>query len=586
MRKLLMLGLCSPLITGVICGCGGGSAPPAAKAPEIRGTAAAGLGFGGVKVDVKDGNGISDGGQTDGNGNFTIPMTKLKSPPYLLRITTATSPTPLYLYSVSADENAAPTVNITPLTDMIIRSWYSAQTPPVTIEDAFADPVTYPAPKPDAVSLIHSLIKNVVQLWLDKNGVTDSDFNLISTPFTAGTLSVPGTGFDKVLDQTWVNAAAGQIVISNGTTTQNTTLNAFLSSLTASTTTVSSGTGPTVESGNNDLTSVPTTAVMQAALTGINTTLANIANTINAKGMFLTDADLLPYLDPSLVNDGFNQIQFAQILGMVARSAKSTGRTVFFTLKSIKSLDTVAKIAEVRLEGIGLAILKNDTPTGKWLISGNGRMANVAVQMLMVNQQGNTCPTCSGPTVNVKVEGQPGVVSSVSITGGNWVAPAAVPYLDQVINSGITLDRFFLQSGVLPQMPAKDTPFTVTVSTAGTTAPYIELSNAYTIEPISITKIDGVAPGATLVDAHLDSTITVEWTEPTTFPIRMRALNYQVFTAGPTCMGSASSVSVSTGTINMPSQCGVGNPATQVNLSVYIFGMNGEITNALWVFKP
>jgi hypothetical protein len=582
-----------PLLLSCGGGGGGGSAP-VVKAPGIYGTAASGLGHSGGKIDVVDGDGNSDGGQADGSGDFTIPTTIVKTPPYLLRVITTTLPTTT-LYSVSADEKAATTINITPLTDLIIRSWYSAQTPSITIEDAFADPVTHPAPKPDSVSLIHNLIKNIVQLWLDKNGVTSSDFNLISTPFTAGTITVPGTGLDKVLDQAWVNASTGQIVISNGTTTQNTTLNAFLSSLTASTTTVSQVTGSTVESGNNDITSVPTTTVTQAALTGINTTLANIANTITSRGFFLSAADLQPYMDPALMHDGLNQGLFADVTRLMALQMKATGQNLLFTVKAVKSFDTVNNVADVRLSENGPDTFKlrqiqfkKDAGTGTWLVYGNRRVANIDLRPIMTNQQGNTCPACSGPSVNVKVEAQPGVVSSVSVTGGGiWNSPTAVSYLDQVNYGVIIRDRFWKSSGVIPALPPKDSEFTIAVTkAAGGTDRYTELSSAYTLEPISITKINGTTPGNKIADAHLGSAISVEWTEPKTFAIKSRSLNYQVFTTGPTCMGESSSIGITNGTINMPNNCSGNYSVTQVNLSAMISGVNGETTSALWVFIP
>ena len=579
----------------VLLSCGGGgssSPPPASSGPMITGTAATGAAQGHRPIEIGDDNGNHGNGETDGKGNFSIPSTGL-TPPYLLMVTTATGSK---LYSVSADLNATTTINITPLTDLIIRSWYSAQTPSVDIDYAFNNLPTHPAPKPESVSLIHNLIKNVVQLWLNNNGVTSTDFNLISTPFTAGSITVPGTGLDKVLDQAWVNAATGQIVISNGTTTQNTTLNAFLTSLTASTTTVSQVTGSTVESGNNDITSVPTTTVEQAALAGINTTLANIANTITSRGFLLSAADLQPYMDLALMHDGMNQVLFANVTRLMAFQMMATGQNLLFKVKAVKSIDTVNNVADVSLSDNGPDTFKIrqiqfkwDTGTGKWLVYGNRRVANVDLRPIMTNQQGNTCPTCSGPAVNVKVEAQPGVVTSVSVTGGGiWNSPTTVDPLDQVdYGYGFIRDRFWKSSLVIPALPPKDSEFTITVTkAAGGTDRYTESSSAYTLEPISITKINGAVPRIKIADAHLGSAISVEWTEPKTFAIKSRSLNYQVFTTGPTCMGESSSVGITTGTINMPNNCSGNYSVTQVNLSAMIFGVNGETTSALWVFMP
>jgi len=593
MRKGLVLVLCSFLATAVIYSCGGGgggSAPATTKAPGIYGTAASGLGHGHRPIEGGDVDGNPIIGETDGEGDFILP-TNGRKPPYLLRVITSTTPTTM-LYSVSADENAATTINITPLTDLIIRSWYSAQTPSVDIDHAFTDLPNHPAPKLESVSLIHNLIKNVVQLWLNKNGVTSSDFNLISTPFTAGTISVPGTGLDKVLDQAWVNAATGQIILSNGTTTQNTTLNAFLTSLTASTTTVSLLTGTTVESGNNDLTTVPTTTVMQAALTGINTTLANIANTINTYGWFLTAAHLQPYLDPAMKNDGFDQSESAQILRMMALSAKSSGKSVLYNLKTIKSLDTATNVAEVKLDGIGPAFFRK--VSGTWLISGNDRIANIAVSAVMNTRQGiNPCPgDCDGTKMTVKVDAKQGTVSSVTVTGGGiWNTPTPVSWVSTVAITGtaITLDRFWLDSNHVATLPAKETPFYVTVTpTVGSPVTYTIKSNAYTTEPSSITNL----AGSTIGVANLGNPLTVTWTKPISYAIQDMYLGYQAYapsrgdlspkvcTGGVTLSGTAAP----SATVTIPATC-QGSGVGSVNLDVSVNGVNGEASTITYVIN-
>ena len=72
------------------------------------------------------------------------------------------------LYSVSADSLVSTTINVTPLTDIITRSWYNAQG--VSTDAAFAAPVTYPAPNSTAVQDIQTTVQNVVGLWLTNAG--------------------------------------------------------------------------------------------------------------------------------------------------------------------------------------------------------------------------------------------------------------------------------------------------------------------------------------------------------------------------------------------------------------------------------
>jgi len=572
------------------CGGGGGGSAPQTftKTPGIYGTAAVGLGQPYRPIDIGDINGNKGSGETDGNGDFSIPTVGL-TPPYLLRVTTATGSK---LYSVSADLNATTTINITPLTDLIIRSWYKVKN--INIDAAFDNSPASDAnkpPAPETVSLIHNLIKNTVQLWLDKNGVTSSDFNLISTPFTAGSASVPGTGIDKVLEQALINASTGSIVLSDGTTTQNSTLNAFLSSLTASTTTVSQITGSTVESGNNDLTTLPTTTVMQAALTGINTTLANIANTINTNGWSLTAAHLQPYLDPSMKNDGFNQSESAQILRMMVFSAKASGKSVLYNLKTIKSLDTTTNVAEVKLDGIGPAFFRK--VSGTWLISGNDRVANIAVSAVMNTRQGiNPCPgVCDGTKMTVKVDALQGTISSVTVTGGGFWNTVAVPKVSTVAvtGAGINLDRFWLDSDRIAKLPAKDTPFQVIVTpVSGPTVMYTIMSNAYTTEPISITNLSG----STLSVANLDNPLAVNWTKPISFPIQGMFFGYQAYAPSRTapsplvCTGGVnlSGTAAPSATVTILRTC-QGTDVGSVNLDVVVNGVNGEASTITYVIN-
>ncbi|MEK6743372.1 MAG: hypothetical protein AABZ15_07180 [Nitrospirota bacterium] len=552
-------------------GGGGGSTSPAPAGPSISGTAAIGSAAGHKKIEIIDDDGNPASGVTDGEGKFMIPTTGL-TPPYLLRVITSAPTTTLY--SVSADLNATTTINITPLTDLIIRSWYKVKT--VDIDAAFANPV--PAankpPSPDAVSLIHNLIKNMIQLWLDKNGVTSSDFNLISTPFTAASVSVPATGIDKVLEQAWINAGPGSIVLSDGTTTQNSTLSTYLSNLTASTTTVSVVTGSNVDSGNNDMTVVPTSPEEKSALESINALLSDLSNTINARGAALVESDLLTILDPGLLESGLNQAQVAARL-----VADHKGTTASLAVMTILQFDTTNVQARIRGGRNGPWYFKKIG--SRWLISGNDRIALVTLTTQYSNNQQD--PSKSGLKVSTRIEALPGVVSGVTITGGGiWNIPTTVPYSGLVSYPSHTIDMFQTGSGILPQAPPKDTPFTVTISTvASGTIRYELLSNAYTTEPIIFTNITGT----TLAAANLDIPTTVTWTEPLTFPILSRTIRINIQTAVPQdiCIISISATT-SSSTITIPSTCN-GNPTTLVGLGMYIRGVNMESTAAIWRFQ-
>ena len=65
---------------------------------------------------------------------------------------------------MSADPNANTTINVTPLTDMIVRSWYTVQG--TTVNTAFTSPGTYSPPTPTDVKVISSVVLSIVQGWL------------------------------------------------------------------------------------------------------------------------------------------------------------------------------------------------------------------------------------------------------------------------------------------------------------------------------------------------------------------------------------------------------------------------------------
>src|SRR5262249_53274716 len=141
----------------------------------------------------------------------------------------------------------------------------------------------------------------VLARWLSASGVDPDGFDLFSSPFVAN-----DQGFDKVLDQSQVDSAAGTVSIKDSptspTVTQQTTLTYDTSagSLTvASATTASNG---TTSSSNTTL--VPTKPALQAAIDGANAVLARVADTMTTKAAALTNADLAPFLTDDFLSDG------------------------------------------------------------------------------------------------------------------------------------------------------------------------------------------------------------------------------------------------------------------------------------------
>jgi hypothetical protein len=359
----------------------------------ISGTAATGNPIANAPVDLVDSAGppILTAATTSSSGHFSLHSTGIK-PPFMLRVQTSSGP----LYSVSSNWNASATINITPLTDIIIRSWYGAKG--VEMAAAFADPLTYPPPTPTDVLVLRTMVQNTVQTWLQAAGVKTAGFNAISTPFAAN-----GKGVDAVFNlitETLLDGGKISVTINGNPssesggiqnmavapppnpTTQNTTFDPSNgsngSSLTVTTTPTVAGYG---DGSTTTTTSVlPTSQEEEDALAGINTTITNFVNTVNKKGHSLLPSDLMPYIDPSYYDNGMYGSDWAA--GIVSQIA---GVTMSFSGLQINSLDTGKNVANVSFQ-VTAGNQTNTVTTNfslvsdTWLVSGNGYVAQIAIQ--------------------------------------------------------------------------------------------------------------------------------------------------------------------------------------------------------------
>jgi len=459
---------------------------------SISGTASVGNPIANAPVDLVDSAGqlVTPSPITSSVGHFSIHSTGIK-PPFLLRVPANSD----YLYSVSSDWKASATINITPLTDIIVRSWYGAKG--VDMTTAFADPVTNPPPTPTDVLVLRTMVQNTVQTWLQSAGVKTAGFNAISTPFTAN-----GKGVDAVLNlinevpstggvinvtingnQTTQNPASENMVLSSSSpnpTTQNTTFSSSNGSLTITTTaTVSGNTGSTTTT-----TSVlPTSQAEEDALAGINTTITNFVNTVNKKGHSLQASDLAPYIDPNFYDNGMNKdLWTANMIDILA------GYTMSYSGLQINSLDTVNNVANVWFQVTSGNQTNGVTTTFKlvgdtWLVSGNGYEAQIALQTWAWDNPSQN-PEYSYTTQFGVYDPQSDHVQTVTVYGpgvGSQDAPVPVPMIcDSDPLSGLpqcgnshgndyTQRGFELssQSFSQPFWPAVGSTYTYTVTTSG-----------------------------------------------------------------------------------------------------------------------
>ncbi len=584
MSGMRIVGLGLLILAFSIGGCGSSSSGTGGKS-TVTGTAAAGGPLTGVTVTLKNVTGGSRTATTASDGTFSIDTSGLTAP-FLVQIVNGAS---TKLYSVSADANAQSTINVTPLTDLIIRSWYNVQG--VSVDDAFAAPASNPAPTPTAVSVISNVVTNIVQLWMNQAGVTSTNFNLIATPFTAD-----GTGVDHVLDLVTVDTSTGQVTITDGTTTQQSTVTYSTSndSMSVSTTT----TGPGGTSTSTSGTVVPVQTAQQTAVDAIATVCNNFADTINTKGNSLQASNLLPYLDSNALWGGLMPSQWA---GQIAYAL--VGKTVSFSGITIKSLDTTGNVADTvfqlsQSQGGQTSTSPNEfffrKVNGAWLLSGDQRIADIEVRASMVTNQG---AVSDNPelTLEVNVDAPQGTVTGVTVSGGPWTsATSLTPGSTNVApwDTTLTLNSFGTYDAGISGISG-GTPFTFVVTpSSGPAVTYTLAVNATTTEAISITNLTG----GTIADAHLGSPQTVNWTLPKTFAISQVRLGTVAWTGDQnspstlkcddmgetTVLGTTST----TGQITIPATCGQAAAATlQAEIYLQVYGINGEFTTVYYTFQ-
>jgi len=549
------------------------------------------------------------------------------TPPYFVQVVTTSGTT---FYSVSADALASTTINTSVLTDVIVRSWFSAEG--VNPNSAFANPVTNPPPSPLAVQVISTTVADVVQLWLNNAGVavttgtpSGSQVNIISSTYVAN-----GTGLDAVLalatDTVDPNTGAvTQISISNGTTTQVSSPTYSAGSLTVNTTTTSGG----ATSSETVTGSVPNTA-QQNALNAINAQITSLGKIINSKGTALSASDFLPFFASDYLNDGNNNAADA------ANYAQSVaGGTVAFQVLLVKSLDTTKGLADI-IFTLNVSSQSQTTERffknegGSWLLYGDQRIAQLDVQQLTWNNEGfsnlgdiaviNAGFTAPVGTVqtgvigNTNCSGTLQTVSPNTVTGGGSIWPSTPcgspsnppPFITTGnlnyggTNSGgagqQTTDEFAIDSKPLSTLLAAGTPFTFNLApVSGSPITYTSPVNSGTNESITITSVSqgsSTIPSSgigTLTNYTLGQPVTFNWTLPHTFAIASVKYSVTVFDfvpgagTGNSCGGNGTFVPINTtsGTLNIPATdtC-TGNPIKSMDLDAVVMGVNGEMARA------
>jgi len=595
---------------------------------NVTGTASLGAAISGGLVTLVDATGRTATAITASDGTFVLDSSGL-TPPYLVRVVTTTASGNFLagttLYSVSADANVGTRINVHVLSDLMLRSFYSAQG--IDPDTAFASPLgADAAPTPLAVQALASLVIPASQLWLGNAGVNatagapaNGAINLISSPFTAYPPGATPAGLDAVLHiitsevlvsstgaslaVTSIPGAVSLITFVNGTITETLTPTyPGGGAIVFNTTTTNTANGGS--SSTEVFTGLALTPAQQSVVDGINASLAIFANIINTKGVALTGNDLLPVYAPDYLNDGLNASQDANRFAM-----RNAGLTVnSLKVFSVNSLNTNTNVADVNVAyditsggqnqtGHDFEVIfKNEN--GTWLQYGDQRIAQVNA----ISESRTSEGAFSGVTgISFQTDIFAGVnaltsfgVTSVTVSGGgniwNGAASGTLTHGPTLIQNGQAYDQFFRLTQPLgfnlALLPPPETPFTFNLTTASSGNPTYTVKNgAFTTERIFI--FANVNAGNGPLSSVVGKTLTYTWTLPTTYPIGQVSLFAHVLdgTSGPsthdceidstTQLGPTST----SGSITIPpnmSFCGLNTAIQQVEVFVEVDGVNGE----------
>ena len=281
----------------------------------VTGTASLGAAISGGLVTLVDSTGIIRTTTTASDGNFAVDATGL-TPPYLIRVVTTTAsgnfPAGTTLYSVSPDASLSTHINVSVLTDLLVRSFYSAQG--INLDTAFSAPLgANGAPTPLAEQTLAALVVQASQLFASLAGInltagppSNGALNLISSPFIAFPAGLTPAGLDALLHaitSETVNPLTGAvtaITLKSGTITETITPvypggNALI--LNVVTTDSANNSGST-----ESFSGLALTPAEQSVVDGINAWLAILANIVTTKGNALTGTDFCLYAPDYLSN--------------------------------------------------------------------------------------------------------------------------------------------------------------------------------------------------------------------------------------------------------------------------------------------
>ena len=367
-------------------GCGGGggdgvaSTPPVVQTLMVSGTAAAGLPLVGT-VTVKDSKGVTRSTPIAANGAYSIDVTDLTAP-FLFRAAGTVGGRTYVIHSAASAADTNGTINITPLTDLIVAN-IAGQLAQTYFNGGNFSALTKSDLDAETASLKAKLLPVLTAMGVD------SSIDLLRTAFTP--LS---SALDKALDviSVSVDPATNVATITNLVTQQQITDN--LATKAAAETTATPLDGAGMATAADDIT------LIRKALSDFS---AKFATGLPAP------ATLLPQLtstDPvtGTYNFRFGDKSAASFTNQIAANGNVVGGS--FTNVTIRKIDYVITASNTsprafvefdikNKDGIGLDHVKNmqlvKGTDGVWRLRGDGRVLDTYGNAHMVKDGLNNC---------------------------------------------------------------------------------------------------------------------------------------------------------------------------------------------------
>lgn len=380
----LVLALASAFVL-TVSGCGGGGGgggdsvtplpqtPGAPMAATISGTAAAGLPLVG-NVTVKDANGVSRSTPIGTNGSYSVDVTGLTAP-FVFRAEGTVGGQTYVIHSAASAADANGTINITPLTDLIVAN-IAGQLAENYFNSGDFSSLTTSELKAEADSLKAKLLPVLLAMGVE------SSIDLLRTAFTP--LS---SALDKVLDviSVSVDPATNEATITNLVTQQQ--IIDSLATKAAAETSATPMLGTGMDTAADDIT------LIRKALSDFSAQFAAGLPSPDSLTPLMHDTTELPFRDADK-----NATQFrSQIATDSFLVGASFTDVVIRRIDYTRSVDTRAFVAFTVKNKAGIAInrVKNmqiaKNIDGGWRLRGDGRRLDTYSHAHMVKSADSGC---------------------------------------------------------------------------------------------------------------------------------------------------------------------------------------------------